>query len=72
MIDFLFTGLITPEERRKVLKATQVADAHRYLRTDQENDPECEEEVRKYVPSMPADLLGYYHSFQQRLGYAVG
>ena len=72
MMNFLFQDLITPAERSQVLNATKWADLHRHPPTDDhQNNQECEDEVRKYVPSLPADILSRYRSFQERLGYAA-
>ena len=72
MTSFLFQDLITPAQRSQVLNATQSADLHRHpAKGDHGNDKECKDEVRKYVPSLPPELLSRYRSFQQRLGYAA-
>ena len=72
MTSFLFQDLITPAQRSQVLNATQSADLHRHPAVGNHgNDQECEDQVRKYVPSLPPELLSRYRSFQERLGYAV-
>ena len=72
MVRFLFQDLITPAQRSQVLNATKSEDLHRHpdKEGDHSNDKECEDEVRKYVPLLPPELLSRYRSFQQRLGYA--
>ncbi|CAE6910185.1 unnamed protein product [Symbiodinium natans] len=74
MTSFLFQpDLISPAQRSQVLNATQSADLHRHpgANGDHGNDKACEDEVRKYVPSLPPELLSRYRSFQERLGYAA-
>ncbi|CAE7310944.1 unnamed protein product [Symbiodinium sp. CCMP2592] len=72
LIDFFFQGFISDEEKALVLNATQMADLSRHplVETEHSNDDDCEARTREYVPTMPADLLAQYRSFQKRLGYA--
>ena len=72
MMSFLFQDHLPSEQISLVLNITQFVDLHRFPSTSNHtNDEECEDEVRKYVPSLPPELLSRYRSFQERLGYAA-
>ena len=72
MVDFLFGGMISEDDRQQCLEAATWADLHRHPDSDEghKNDAECETKaLQQFTSVVPADLLAQYRDFQERLGY---
>ena len=78
MVDFLFDGLITPEEHERVLvearkqdlnRETDGQDATSSFQAKHTNDAECESDALAVLPSL-ADVYADVEQLQRRLHYA--